>query len=145
MGGHVPRLATMICNHRVWGSIPQLSNKYLDKIYLFGIKFFSIFVLKTMAKLICNYELVFTEREDSYFRCYLVDNTFIEISFWSFYEYMTNTDENLRQFVLKFDEWEQLTTELIEFDYDFKTKLNLYLKQFSDEVLEDFCFPIEEE
>ena len=27
MGGHVPRLATMICNHRVWGSFPQLSTK----------------------------------------------------------------------------------------------------------------------
>jgi hypothetical protein len=95
--------------------------------------------------LIKTFDPILTEDEESYFRCILVNNTYIEIPFWSFYEYMTNTDENLRQFALKFDEWEQLTTELIEFGYDFKTKLDLYLQQFSDEVLEDFCFPIEEE
>ncbi len=98
-----------------------------------------------MINLIRNYEFVFTEKEESYFRCFLIDNTFIEISFWSFYEYVAKIDKNLKEFALKFGEWEELTNELIEFDYDFKTNLNLYLQQFSDEEMEDFCFPIEEE
>ena len=95
--------------------------------------------------IIKTFEPILTEDEESYFRCILVNRTYIEVPLWSFYEYTANTDENLKQFALKFNEWEELTLELIEFGYDFKTKLELYLQQFSDEEMEDFCFPIEEQ
>ena len=95
--------------------------------------------------IIKTFEPILTEDEESYFRCILFNETYIDIALWSFYEYTANTDENLKQFALKFYEWEELTLELIDFGYDFKTKLELYLQQFSDEEMEDFCFPIEEE
>jgi hypothetical protein len=94
--------------------------------------------------LIKTFEPILSKHEESYFKCVLINNTYIEIPFWSFYEYTVKKDENLKQFALKFDEWEGLTLELTEFGYDFKTKLDWYLQQFSDEEMEDFCFPIEE-
>ena len=91
-----------------------------------------------------KYEVVFTESEDSYFDCLLNNNRKIEISLWSFYEFAVTDDKDLKDYALKFHEWEDLTRELTDFGYPFEKLLNKYIQQFSEEDLEDFTFPVED-
>ena len=91
-----------------------------------------------------SFEFVFTESSESYFLCLLPEEKVLILPFWNFYEYMQKSDKNLKEFALKFDEWEKLTNELIDFGYDFKTALNLYVQQFTSEQLEDLCLDLDE-
>ena len=87
-----------------------------------------------------SYNAIIKFNEESYFKCLLNNKKNFEISFWSFYEFVGNTDEELKRFSLTFDSWEDLTDELVSLGYDFDNKLNEYLQQFTDDEIVDFSF-----
>jgi len=80
------------------------------------------------------------ENEESYFECILTDGLRIEIAYWSFYEFAIQNDKYLEEHSLGFEDWEKLTHELLELEYDFETKLNQYIQQFSEDEISEFTF-----
>ena len=87
-----------------------------------------------------SFGFYFTKSEENLFLIKLDNNRRMEVPMWSFYIYMSAFDENLTYYGGKFPEWEELTEDLISLNYDFKTNLEIYLQQFTDEQIKDFSF-----
>lgn len=87
-----------------------------------------------------NVQINFTNYEESLFTVYLDNNKIMEIPMWSFYLFMSKHDKNLEKYGNNFNEWEQLTLDLLELNYDFLSALNTYIQQFDDEQIEEFMF-----
>ena len=86
----------------------------------------------------------YTMNDESNFIVTLTNNKIFLISLWSFYEFASTKDERLAQYGGKFYEWEQLTKDLTELDYDFVPMLNIYIQQFSEEQMEEFTMTKEQ-
>ena len=92
-----------------------------------------------------SFAILFSKDGESYFECELSGNRKMQIAMWSFYEFAITTDENLETHSLRFNEWEELTEELLELGYDFEPVLNNYIQQFSDEDIDEFTMFLDEE
>jgi|688.fasta_scaffold165783_4 hypothetical protein len=64
----------------------------------------------------------------------------MEIPIWSFFEFVNNRDLNLAKYSERFDEWEELTEDLISMGYNFEEKLTEYVIQFTEEEINEFSF-----
>lgn len=95
------------------------------------------------TKTIKSFIAITTENEESYFDCVLNDGRKIHIAYWSFYQFATEADRQLDEHSLKFDEWEKLTTELLDLEYDFEKNLNLYIQQFTEDEIDDFTLSVD--
>lgn len=85
-----------------------------------------------------NYEIRFTKNEESQFILYLDNNRLMEIPMWSFYLYMSEFDENLKDYGDNFTEWEELTSDLLELGYNFRKGFTRYIQQFSSDQMDEF-------
>jgi len=77
---------------------------------------------------------------DSHFECYLDGDWKMQIAMWSFYDYMSSMDKNLEVHGLNFGSWEEFTEELLELEYNFLEKLNVYIQQFDEEQMKEYVF-----
>lgn len=92
-----------------------------------------------MNKMTVNsYEVNFTDKEESTFKLFLDNHRIMEVPMWSFYLHRADTDTNLSKYGDNFPEWEELTADLMELNYDFTSAFNEYIQQFDDEQIDEF-------
>ena len=89
---------------------------------------------------VVSHEFHFSKDEDSWFTCKLDNGRYIDISFYALIFFASKTDENLKKYSEKFDEWEKVIEELDELGYEFEPKLNEYVQYFTEEDLFDFSY-----
>lgn len=85
-----------------------------------------------------SYEVNFTDKEESTFKLFLDNHRIMEVPMWSFYLHRADTDANLSKYGDNFPEWEELTADLMELNYDFLSAFNEYIQQFDDEQIDEF-------
>lgn len=87
---------------------------------------------------VTDYKINYTDHEESIFILSLDNHKIMEVPMWSFYLFISETDKNLEKYSDKFNEWEMVTSNLMELNYDFQLALNLYIQQFTNEQIEEF-------
>jgi hypothetical protein len=85
-----------------------------------------------------GYEIKFTDNEESTFILQLNDHKIMEVPMWSFYLFISEYDDSLSKYSDNFPEWEKLTHDLIELNYNFKSAFDKYIQQFDDEQMDEF-------
>ena len=85
-----------------------------------------------------GYEIKFTDNEESTFILQLNDHKIMEVPMWSFYLFISEYDDSLSKYGDNFPEWEELTADLMELNYDFTSAFNEYVQQFDDEQIDEF-------
>lgn len=83
-------------------------------------------------------EFKLTDNEDSYFIVTLKTSRIMEVPMWSFFNFVSDYDEKLAYYGGNFPEWEELTKDLVSLGYDFKSNMDKYIAQFTEEQIEDF-------
>ena len=87
-----------------------------------------------------NFELVTIKDKESYFRCHLSNKRIMDVSLWSFYLFINEYDTELWIYGEKFKDWESLTYDLIELNYNFSDSLNKYIQQFKHKEIDEFTY-----
>jgi hypothetical protein len=84
-----------------------------------------------------SYDFKLTDNE-SYVVCEFSGGYKMKVLLWSFYLFLFDKDLGLYKYSEKFIDYESLTTNLLELEFDFGKKLTEYTQQFSEDDIKIF-------
>ena len=75
------------------------------------------------------------------FKCLLGDKQLFNVEICTFYQFLTNKDNNLLKYSEKFQNWDELTQDLISLEFPLTNRLESYINtQFTEDDIIEFTY-----
>ena len=88
-----------------------------------------------------SFSLKYDNKGLELFKCLLVDKQLFDVEICTFYQFLTNKDNNLLKYSEKFQNWDELTQDLISLEFPLTNRLESYINtQFTEDDIIEFTY-----
>jgi len=88
-----------------------------------------------------SFSLIYDNKGLESFKCLLVDGQLFYVEICTFYQFLINKDNNLLKYSEKFQNWDELTQDLISLEFPLTNRLESYINtQFTEDDIIEFTY-----
>jgi hypothetical protein len=88
-----------------------------------------------------SFSLIYDNKGLESFKCLLVDGQLFDVEICTFYQFLINKDKNLLKYSKKFQNWDELTQDLISLEFPLTNRLESYINtQFTEDDIIEFTY-----